>query len=719
MEVVNGVVDMSGDEYGCEVSDADANRVMGGAASPGVTSQDDDEVFIASEDKNAGKDSMTVDMQPDQEGLTNNSRDPNTDGPTTVGDHLTSSYQNLPPNMARHNHENLHSSKKHVAWQSDREMGEKAASPVDRDRADLSPHCVNVDTLAHTPREETGLSCASRAENKGLRETDNILIAQEHEGLVPRDEIKGREGQHGREDLSGDHVFRTTGSTDTNGKELRFCPDPLVKRRPLSANTDRGRLSVERSLSEEVVRPHSAGTAPVRETRRLSLPLHPAQPALSPSRRTLSADFKTDRELTFRDEDRTVSVQDGEKQKKPVLVTYSEKERVQTPDTRSRDSPVGADKLPRPLSSKNAGSGKPRQRPHTAGQVQGRPRSSRPPRVRSAPASMGSARVWELPFSKDELQRALPRKNFFSCHNKALKDAGYDVEEENARPRRRRLFFFHREDDTSDTANSGHRAAAPPVIHVPSATTIKDEAQEDAEPGLDTAVQLLSLNERAKRRKSQAAQQVVECKPLQLYLSYVNDNPSEYRHMVAKSSTSGPAAALHPSSLPADNCHTARLVSMGRIFQERHGGPRRTDEVLRAVYSLNPRAADPHRFAANPQRDKSPSIVARKASTFPRKESAVSSLSGEEGGKSGQRSKPGSEMGPKHEAERPAHAEHLLEVEKRRLKAEEWARTVTTDQLVRAKLQVLRELGHEERELSQWWLAFRTCFYLRPPRIRE
>jgi hypothetical protein len=70
------------------------------------------------------------------------------------------------------------------------------------------------------------------------------------------------------------------------------------------------------------------------------------------------------------------------------------------------------------------------------------------------------------------------------------------------------------------------------------------------------------------------------------------------------------------------------------------------------------------------------------------------------------------------EAERAASEQPLTEVEKRKVKAEEWASTVTTDQLLRAKLQVLKELGHEERELSQWWLAFRDCFYIRP-RLRE
>ena len=327
---------------------------------------------------------------------------------------------------------------------------------------------------------------------------------------------------------------------------------------------------------------------------------------------------------------------------------------------------------------------------------------------------MAPPRHCELAFSREELRCALPRRNFFSCHNKALKDAGYEVEEESARPRRRRLLFFHHEDKSDDPA------PPPPVIKEPFADETKENEHGN---GLKKVLQngVLETAVGMKRRKS-AQPAVVECKPLQQYLTYVRDNPGEYRHMIAKSCTAGAAATLHPSSHPADNCHTARLVSIGRIFQERQSGGQRADEVLRAAYSLNPRAADPGRFV-NAQRDKSPMLhglmLSRKQSAISKKESTSPSPSGfgEEGSKPGQRSKPGSEDRQKLEAEKAA-AEQLTEVEKRRLKAEEWARTVTTEQLVRAKLHVLKELGHEERELTQWWLAFRDCFYLRP-RIRE
>ena len=144
------------------------------------------------------------------------------------------------------------------------------------------------------------------------------------------------------------------------------------------------------------------------------------------------------------------------------------------------------------------------------------------------------------------------------------------------------------------------------------------------------------------------------------------------------------------------------------------------------MYRLNPRAADPTLFCKG-SRDKTPLLAGLVGGAHPRAgkgglgpggAAAASDRDDAMSHRSGQRSKPGSEYGgPQGEggADPPAP---MTETEKRRVKAEEWASSVSTDQLVRAKLQVLRELGHEERELSQWWLAHKTCYYLRP-RVRE
>ena len=618
-------------------------------------------------------------------------------------------------NTPRKNHHR--SGTKHVEWQIDHDTELNVRAPLtDTGTANPSPSCDNVDPVERTEPLTQSLSCKNNA---------NALDSES----LTSESCPSARGYKGPGKLTDtvrcfDDTSHTTESTDVERKEngdVHSTPDLLVKRRPLSANgvwTRSGRFWGDKSLSEESLRPCSAIAPIASATRRYSLPLDSCELVSSQHSQKLCWDDKKDQTSKFPDLHQNSFVAGVEKQTgKAVLVTYRDQEQTKTPDERRDSSLPLKEKPPRPVSSQNAV--KACRRPATAKHNQARAAGRRPssrPSSHHAPSSMAPPRSWEVTFSKEELRCALPRRNFFSCHNKALKDAGFEVEEENERPRRRRLLFFHHEDASDDPP------APLPVVKEP----LADEAKENysgvknilPENLLETAVGS------SKRRKSTpSSTAVVECKPLQQYLTYVRDNPGEYRHMIAKSCSSGAAAALHPSSNPADNCHTARLVRIGRIFQERQLGGLRADEVLRAAYSLNPRSADPNRFAS-PQRDKSPLIhglmVSRKQSThsgFAKKEPSTALGFGEDASKAGQRSKPGSEDRQKQEAERAA-VEQLTEVEKRKLKAEEWTRTVTTEQLVRAKLHVLKELGHEERELSQWWLAFRDCFYLRP-RIRE
>ncbi|KAL8568309.1 hypothetical protein ACOMHN_040882 [Nucella lapillus] len=687
--------------------------------------------YINNDDNNNNDDNVDGEVNDDDDN--NNSNNNN-----TISSSNNCNNNNSPSKHGDQDGYKRQLNKKHVAWQTDcgEEQERYVSAHTEKDCSDQPPDCDNAVAGVKTP-QPSPLTCG----NTGITQPD----IQHRENVSTVEEIKEKalclaaqqnNGITDPENYLREVCVRPAQSSDTkNGSKFGCHPNVSGERRPASANEAIRRerqLLESKALSEEGLKPCS-----VAGFRRLSLPLNlrrrGSRENLQKSKDSENVNKPTDpSELTLNG-----FVPEGDKEgdketKQAALVTYgeegkvthAEQEKAKSADVARDSRVVPIDKPSRAPPSRVQAH---RRRPLTAGAARatgGRPGDRR--MIHSAPARTAPLRPWEANFSKDELQRALPRRNFFSCHNKALKDAGFQVEEENSRPRRRRLLFFHHdEDDAEETPPK----AAPPARHEPEGGKDGAQGQETtnvlSDNTIETAVQMLSFHDRARRRKSQLPQ-VVECKPLQLYLRHVADNPGEYRHMLARSCTSGPAAALHPSSHPADNCHTARLVSMGRIFEEKHGGPKKTDEVLRAAYSLNPRDADPFRFA-KPFRDiKSPllsGLASRKQSTlpnFPRKESAVSCHSGEEGSKSGeQRSKPGSEMmPPRHEAERLVLMENLTEVERLRLKAEEWARSVTTDQMVRAKLHVLRELGHEERELSQWWLAFRTCSYLRT-RIRE
>ncbi|XP_070180799.1 uncharacterized protein [Littorina saxatilis] len=666
----------------------------------------------------------------------------------------------------------VQSTKKRVAWQTvdHGEILNVPAGSTDTDNSNPSENCINVDPVVRTDSLSGGVSCPSPVENKRIKDPENNGYTNESDSLTSKERVRkvgfysantqrdilevekqvsesrlGDLACAGTNFLNGgdkdtDDVQRISSVTNSTQDipESQKCSKKeyvdinsnqafLFKQRPVSASgvygTRSGTFWKDRASSDESLRP---STATASGHKRFSLPLHNSgRDSEQHSKQTLRWDDHKNintnsvalvKDSVGRDVEKTT--------REAKLVTYIEKDCLAKDGEKLKDL---AEKPPRPSSSRNTD--KPRLRPSTASYSRGSTPSasssskSGPSSSRSLASSMGPRKAWELGFSKEELQRALPRRNFFNSHNKALKDAGFEVEEGSFRPRRRRLHFFHLDEEEKEEEK--HRLV-PPVIKEPSGEEDKENGQEKeiishahSDNLLDTAMGLMSFQERVKRRKP-----VVECKPLQLYLTYVRDNPGEYRHMVAKAITTGPTAALHPSSHPADDCHTARLVNMGSIFQARQlsSGMMRSDEVLKAAYSLNPRAADPNRFA-KPPRDKSPLLqghFSRKQSTIPnfqRKEStAPSTISVDDGGsKSGHRSKPGSEVRQRQDA---VVVEPLLEAEKRRLKAEEWAQTVTTDQLVRAKLQVLKELGHEERELSQWWLAFKTCYYLRP-RIRE
>ena len=55
------------------------------------------------------------------------------------------------------------------------------------------------------------------------------------------------------------------------------------------------------------------------------------------------------------------------------------------------------------------------------------------------------------------------------------------------------------------------------------------------------------------------------------------------------------------------------------------------------------------------------------------------------------------------------------EIEKLKIKTEKWMGTLTTMQILKAKEYALKDVGEEDISVTKWWLAFKTCHYLRIP----
>lgn len=320
--------------------------------------------------------------------------------------------------------------------------------------------------------------------------------------------------------------------------------------------------------------------------------------------------------------------------------------------------------------------------------------------------------MWNMPITKEELKRALPRHSVFSCHDKALRDAGFDVECKAWRQRKRLdPSSYHTNGVTDKTGiSSSVKMAETSKIVTDDSGQASVEDKVNSLPAVSSSTDGdTAVGDQRKGLKSEMSHCMREWRPLIQYLTYVHNNPEEYRQMCARTAAAKtvPASALYSTQVTtdsSDDLSSASLVRMGRAFEWRSRGEDQVaDDVVRAAYALRPRSAYPVRFNKTTKDWPIPPTP-----MTPRKESSIN-LSAAAVAR--QKPKSGNKTRPRPEA--AEDADDVMEVDRRRLQAVEWTQTVTTEQLTRAKIQVLKDLGHEERELSQWWMAFRNCHYLR------
>ncbi|GFS02529.1 hypothetical protein ElyMa_004609000 [Elysia marginata] len=382
---------------------------------------------------------------------------------------------------------------------------------------------------------------------------------------------------------------------------------------------------------------------------------------------------------------------------------------------------------------------------------------------------------YERPYGKRELRRALPRKSNFSCHDAAMKEAGFEDESialrkaERLKERLARVAnSFNPLLGLSNYVATGCEPAGIEVVVTDENSNTKKQRDADVKdieavaagnvstnhlaPDTDTSFQnglisaesstlevkddsspsrhLLGGVETAvgsrRRRPGSARIEYVECKPLSQYLEYIRDNRQEYISYIRHQQ--------HQHQVSRKDKAVATLIKMGQAFELRHqGGTTRdrkstkmiadghdshviedgesgADVIVMAAKALRPRTANPGKYARS--RDKSGGGGGRRGTEPPARPLSEDRKSFHADKNTHGSSTPTATGGAaSHGAKEEEHPK--TELERRKLKAEDWTRSVPTHTLTRARIQSLRELGTDDPELTKWWEAFKGCHYLR------
>ncbi|KAI8787942.1 protein starmaker [Biomphalaria glabrata] len=264
--------------------------------------------------------------------------------------------------------------------------------------------------------------------------------------------------------------------------------------------------------------------------------------------------------------------------------------------------------------------------------------------------------LYRRPYTKQELARALPRRSFFSCHENALREAKLT---------RKLTEKLNRNRGESAPISRGRPTIKPlnSTLHMLDSDRINTNFKEclDTSNGVDFF------------KGTQPTIDNIE--PLFKYLEYVKANQEEFLRY------------LQSKKLVADDTQSS-IIKLGHAFELRHHGGQiqrsfdDLDVVVMAAKILNHRTS--LRASATSRTDK----MWRSGLLPDNSQSFVEKISRDE-------------------------STPMTELEKRLLRAEEWATTVSTYALNRIKQQVLKDLGYGDHDLEMWWQPLQTCQYLR------
>ena len=321
-------------------------------------------------------------------------------------------------------------------------------------------------------------------------------------------------------------------------------------------------------------------------------------------------------------------------------------------------------------------------------------------------------------FTKQELEWYLPRKSFFDCHDKALKEAGVETAVTSSRreqmkqrvtekiQRERELREKRKElENPKPEEIKPEASAAMEDSHV-GIEDIGNEREADAKSEIDKSeadddVVIAKLQEvqtsiskptqtrkTSKHKKKQHDYDEddvrVDHQPLLQYLRYVQDHPEEFhahRKQLIQQEHVGSRAS--PWIVRLAEINERRNVSTAQCLVSK-------SVVLDAARDIRPRTTDPGQWTMS-QKER-----ALLGNMTPGKVNAFTAVKQDL---------------PTHDSQNQDDGKSDFEKEK--VKLEKWLKTVTTAGLIKAKELALRELGEEDIYQTRWWSSLQTCSYLR------
>lgn len=327
-------------------------------------------------------------------------------------------------------------------------------------------------------------------------------------------------------------------------------------------------------------------------------------------------------------------------------------------------------------------------------------------------------------FTKAELEWYLPRKSFFDCHDKALKEAGVESaettnrkeqmkqrvaekikKEKDLRERRKELENPKPEEtktDTTSTQEDSQSINADTRSEKDADTKSeidKFETEDDVVIAkLEEAQTLISkpspskkVSRHKKKTHDYDEDEVrVDYQPLLQYLKYVQEHPDEFH-------------AHRKQSIQQDHVGSRAspwIVRLAEITERRNMTTAQClvtkSVVLEAARDIRPRMTDPGQW------------------TMSQKERAL--LGNLNPGKGNLFAAVKQDL-PTHDSQNQDDGKSDFEKEKAKL--EKWLKTVSTAGLIKAKELALRDLGEEDIYQSKWWSSLQTCSYLRQKGINS
>ncbi|KAH3853309.1 uncharacterized protein LOC127875244 [Dreissena polymorpha] len=284
-------------------------------------------------------------------------------------------------------------------------------------------------------------------------------------------------------------------------------------------------------------------------------------------------------------------------------------------------------------------------------------------------------------WTKRELDLFLPRKTFFSVHDKTLVGAGMDTnseEERNRRPEWRKILRMHTMDELYPPEKKTNANSFPTPFAAKVESESEDEGlsfSENVQTSMSADAYALDSGSSGIKKMKQSAKkgdksgEKEEYKPLFDYLKYIHENPDEYINQSKYSRKN------------VDHKHPDTMVRLGRAYRRGHHGAVRNNIFLHAISGLKVKMTD--NSTTNQRTGRVEKVASKKTSEDIAAEKAA------------------------------AHDE--TDLEKLKSKTERWLTGLSTLQFMKAKEFALKDLGEEDINFSKWWVAFQSCHYLRMP----